>query len=225
MGPAPDRQVPWWDVHTYVTAVGEHLGRPIGLGTPAWCALADDDPAKTAALLDASSIGRCGGNRQQAECEASHAISAAADWSAIARNIKDRNEFYAARPWLKRVPHDRRHRPSKTCASRTEDDPDVIRAHLGMAVKLADQFAGKLLYVEKVGWHRWDGARWAPGGASYARRAVHTVIKRDRVEVEQLAIPNKERAKLLRGYSVSRPPAPSPAFSLKRLCCNSTGST
>jgi putative DNA primase/helicase len=79
-----------------------------------------------------------------------------------------------------------------------EEDPDVIHsAHLGMAVKLADQFDGKLLYVEKVGWHRWDGTRWAPGGASYARRAVHTVIKRDRAEVEDLAIPNKERAKLL----------------------------
>ncbi len=58
-------------------------------------------------------------------------------------------------------------------------DPDVTHsAHLGMAVKLAEQFDGKLLYVEKVGWHRWDGARWAPGAASYARRAVHTVIKR-----------------------------------------------
>ena len=104
--PAPNQQVSWWDVHTYVTAVLEHLGRPYPVaGTPAWCALADDDPAKTAALLDASRhwalrMETC----QQAECEASHAISAAADWSAIARNIKDRNEFYAARPWLKRVP-------------------------------------------------------------------------------------------------------------------------
>src|ERR1700757_1185898 len=37
--------------------------------------------------------------------------------------------------------------------------------HLGMAVKLAEQFSDQLLYVEKVGWHRWDGTRWAPGAA------------------------------------------------------------
>jgi len=83
-----------------------------------------------------------------------------------------------------------------------EDDPDAEpkvthSAHLGMAVKLAEQFVDKLLYVEKVGWHRWDGTRWAAGAASHARRAVHTVIKRDRAAVENLSIPAKELAKLL----------------------------
>jgi hypothetical protein len=74
------------------------------LGTPAWCALPDGDPAKIAALYDAAQhwalrLETC----QQAECEASRAVSAAADWSATAREMLSRNEFYAQRPWLKRV--------------------------------------------------------------------------------------------------------------------------
>jgi hypothetical protein len=40
---------------------------------------------------------------QQAQCEASHDVSAAADWSAIARQMFIRNQFYAAKPWLKRI--------------------------------------------------------------------------------------------------------------------------
>ena len=73
-------------------------------GTPAWCALGDDDPAKLAALLDAAQhhalrVENC----QQAKCEASREISAAADWPAIARELRDINEFYTANPWAKRV--------------------------------------------------------------------------------------------------------------------------
>ena len=52
--------------------------------------------------------------------------------------------------------------------------------HLGMAIKLGKQFRNKLLFVNGVGWHRWDGKRWAPDGDGAARRAVHAVIKRDR---------------------------------------------
>jgi hypothetical protein len=74
-------------------------------GTPQWCELADDDPRKTAALFDAA---RHWALRietfQIAECEASHAISAAADWSAIASARRRYNEFYNERPWLKRKP-------------------------------------------------------------------------------------------------------------------------
>jgi hypothetical protein len=104
-GPASSsQQMSWWDVHEYVTAVLEHTGSWPMAGTPEWCALADDDPAKTAALLDAAQhwalrVETC----QVAECEASHAVSAGTDWGAIAQHVKDHNEFYAARPWLKRV--------------------------------------------------------------------------------------------------------------------------
>jgi putative DNA primase/helicase len=83
------------------------------------------------------------------------------------------------------------------------DEPDelaevVHAAHLGMAIKLADQYAGQLLYVEKVGWHRWDATRWAPGAASHARRAVHTLIARDRARVLALKVPEEDRLKKLK---------------------------
>ncbi len=73
-------------------------------GTPEWCNLDDDDPRKTAALLDAAQhwalrVETC----QQARCDASHAVSGAVDWSALAREINQRTDFYAARPWLKRA--------------------------------------------------------------------------------------------------------------------------
>jgi putative DNA primase/helicase len=80
-----------------------------------------------------------------------------------------------------------------------DDEPTITHsAHLGMAVKLAEQFAGELLYVESVGWHRWDGTRWAPRATSHARRAVHEVIRRDREVVERLSISITEKLKLLK---------------------------
>ncbi len=98
------QQVNWLTVHEFVAPTLERIGSWPMARIPAWCALADDDPAKTAALLDAAQhwalrVDTC----QHAECEASHVVSAAADWSDIARKIKDHNEFYAQRPWLKRV--------------------------------------------------------------------------------------------------------------------------
>ena len=47
-----------------------------------------------------------------------------------------------------------------------DDDADALAkvrhaGHLGMAIKLAEQFGDRLLYVNKRGWHRWDGTRWA----------------------------------------------------------------
>lgn len=98
------RQVSWWSVHEYVAPQLAAVESWPMVGTPAWCALDADDPAKMAALLDAAQhhalrVETC----QQAKCEASRAISAAEDWPAIAQAIKAHNEFYAERPWLKRV--------------------------------------------------------------------------------------------------------------------------
>lgn len=83
-----------------------------------------------------------------------------------------------------------------------DDDPGHVThsGHLGMAVKLGKQFGNKLLYVNGVGWHRWDGKRWAPDGNGAARRAVHTVIKREWIKCAKL--PAEERDK--RAQQVSR---------------------
>ena len=85
-----------------------------------------------------------------------------------------------------------------------EDDESLRRVrhagHLGMAVKLAEQFSGRLLFVNKRGWHRWDGTRWAPDGDGTARRAVHTLLKRERAQLEKLSSEERER----RGKAIAR---------------------
>jgi hypothetical protein len=92
------QQVSWWSVHEQVTGLLQEVGDWPMAGTPAWCALDDDDPVKLAALFDAAQhwalrVETC----QEAECEASHDISAVADWSAIATEIRQRREVYIPR--------------------------------------------------------------------------------------------------------------------------------
>jgi hypothetical protein len=70
---------------------------------PAWCALDERDVLKKAAVYDAAQhwalrleVG------QAARCEASRAIAGAQDWAQVARAVRNRTEFYADRPFLKR---------------------------------------------------------------------------------------------------------------------------
>ncbi|MGO9385760.1 MAG: DUF2742 domain-containing protein [Mycobacterium sp.] len=98
------RQVSWWDVHEFVTGWLQCVGEFPMAGTRAWCSLTDNDPRKLAALLDAARhwalrVETC----QEAECQASRDISAAADWSGIAQKIRQLNDFRATRPWARRM--------------------------------------------------------------------------------------------------------------------------
>jgi hypothetical protein len=98
------QQVCWWEVHLFVASYLDAVGSWPMAGTPEWCELDDSDPRKRAALLDAARHWALRvETSQQAECEASHDISAAADWSAIAQRVKDRVDFERRRPWLRRV--------------------------------------------------------------------------------------------------------------------------
>jgi hypothetical protein len=91
-------------VHEFVTpALRRAESWPLA-GTPAWCALADDDPVKLASLLDAARhwalrLETC----QQASVASSHNISAAHNWGEIGQRIREHREFYAERPWLRRA--------------------------------------------------------------------------------------------------------------------------
>jgi hypothetical protein len=98
------QQVSWWEVRELILPALDQVTDWPMLGTPAWCRLADDDPRKWAALLDGAQhwalrVDSC----QEARAEASRAVSAAADWPAVAQEIRQRSEFYAAKPWLKRA--------------------------------------------------------------------------------------------------------------------------
>lgn len=98
-----NQQVSWWCVHEFVAPYLD-AAAPMA-GTPAWCDLPGTDPAKWAALLDAAQhwalrVETC----QEAECEAGRDISAAYDWGAIGRYLRDEAEFYQRKPYLKRRP-------------------------------------------------------------------------------------------------------------------------
>jgi hypothetical protein len=86
------RQVNWLTVHQFVAPVLAAAGSWPMVGTPAWCALDDDHPAKIAAIYDAAQhwalrVDTC----QAALSQTSHDISAAEDWSALATEIPRRS--------------------------------------------------------------------------------------------------------------------------------------
>lgn len=72
-------------------------------GTPSWCAMSDNNPQKLLALAE---FGVHHAVRveaaQAARADASKAISGAADWLRISREVRHHSEFRASRPWAKR---------------------------------------------------------------------------------------------------------------------------
>ena len=73
-------------------------------GTPAWCALDDDHPVKLAAAFDAAQHWALRvDTAQDSQAAASRAISAAFDWAAVGRENQQRADFYADKPYLRRV--------------------------------------------------------------------------------------------------------------------------
>ena len=88
------RAVAWWPVQSFVAQVlAQANSAPPMAGTPAWCALADSDPAKLLAVAVAGShhVLRME-TAQQAHAEASKAIAASADWPKVANEIRQRAE-------------------------------------------------------------------------------------------------------------------------------------
>jgi hypothetical protein len=90
--------VDWWSVHTHVLPLLEEVGSWPMAGSLLWDQLRSDDPAKLAALYDAARhhILRVD-TAQAALADASRDVSAAADWSAIGRDLRRRNEIYIPR--------------------------------------------------------------------------------------------------------------------------------
>ena len=98
------REVSWWSVHEFVEPLLKRSGPLPWPGTVTWCELSDHDPAKLAAVLVAGMLWALNEDaRQEASRQASHDISAAADWSVIATEMVQLNSFYATKPWLRRA--------------------------------------------------------------------------------------------------------------------------
>ena len=100
--------ISWGPVHRMVGRLLAGRSTFIVAGSPEWCALDDDDPQKTAALLIAADRWALDQERLHLEHqriaakEAAIEISAAKVWSQIARRIRDRNDFYNTNPDLRR---------------------------------------------------------------------------------------------------------------------------
>jgi hypothetical protein len=90
------REIDWYSVWCFVRPL---LRRTCPYpGTPAWITLSDHDPAKLAAVLLAGALRSLNESaRQDAEREASHAVSTAADWTAVARRVRGRGPAYIPR--------------------------------------------------------------------------------------------------------------------------------
>ena len=101
--PLESRQIHWPSVSDVVRPVlSRHPDYPM-LGTPAWRALHTDDPRAVAAIFaGAEQWALQQWIAQEADAEASHAITSAVDWPAVAQRKRDEDDFFAARPYLKR---------------------------------------------------------------------------------------------------------------------------
>lgn len=54
---------------------------------------------------------------------------------------------------------------------------DQHAGQVRMAYRLALAYRGRLLYVHGIGWHYFDGRRWAEDRTGHAQRAVHDVLE------------------------------------------------
>ncbi len=100
--PIFSREVCWWDVHEYVNPVLQHVGSWPMVGSVEWKNA--DDADKVASILDAA---RHWALRielaQQASAEASHDVSAAADWAEVSASWRRHNDAVTSGAYIPRV--------------------------------------------------------------------------------------------------------------------------
>lgn len=82
-----------------------------------------------------------------------------------------------------------------------DDSPDPLEAHVGelrqpigeqhrgqlrIAYRLAASHGDRLMFVHGIGWHHWDGGRWAEDERGEAKRAVTEVLREALTEAVKL---------------------------------------
>ncbi|BBY35881.1 hypothetical protein MMAN_57980 [Mycobacterium mantenii] len=93
MSVSASQQVSWSETHQFLEAVlaQANVGPLPWAGTPEWCAMSDGDPRKLLALaIDGEHHVLRKEVAQAAHAQASRAVASAADWSAIANEIRQR---------------------------------------------------------------------------------------------------------------------------------------
>ena len=103
-----DHPITWNPVRDFVYRVLGGRTTTIIAGTPEWIALDDDDPRKTTAVLIAGSRWALEQELDEIHWQrgalkrAAEEVSAARDWAAVAKRIRDRDQFYREHPDLRR---------------------------------------------------------------------------------------------------------------------------
>lgn len=93
------REVRWWPVHEFISALVAQTNTALPTaGTPAWAALADNDPEKILSLAVAgehhvlrTEIG------QEERAQAAEDVWSGEDWSQVARQVQRRHEIDSVR--------------------------------------------------------------------------------------------------------------------------------
>jgi len=100
--------VNWEAVRDFVYRLPARPNTTIIAGSPEWCALDDDDPAKLAALITAGSrwvleeeIDQLA-RRRQAQKDMALGLLETLPWAQICKQIEQRDEFYRKNADLKR---------------------------------------------------------------------------------------------------------------------------
>lgn len=100
--------ITWEPVRAFVGRLLAGRHTTIVAGTPEWCELPEDDPAKMLAILTAGSRWCLETELDQIDqrrIAAKHAaieVATALDWTRVAKRIRDRDAFYKANPDLRR---------------------------------------------------------------------------------------------------------------------------
>lgn len=58
-----------------------------------------------------------------------------------------------------------------------QGDPELHRGQLRFAVRYRNKYGGRFLYAHGIGWHEWDGTRWAECLTEGAGRAVEELLQ------------------------------------------------
>ncbi|MEP9391681.1 DUF2742 domain-containing protein [Gordonia sp. VNK1] len=95
---------PYVETRCYVQRLVGANGRPApAAGSPEWVALSDEHPAKLIAVLTAGTLHvlteqmQVLASRRDAAKDAALAVSEAADWTRVAKRIRDRDQAYIKR--------------------------------------------------------------------------------------------------------------------------------
>lgn len=92
------RTIDWWPVHLFVVPLLDEVRSWPLVGSLTWQQLESDDPAKVAAIYDAARHHALRIDTAQAAlADASRAVSKAADWPQVSREIRRRSGVYLPR--------------------------------------------------------------------------------------------------------------------------------